>query len=369
MLLNQFGRDARGNVVPIFALAIVPVLGLVGASIDFSRAGAARTEMQGALDATALMLSKEPSGQSDTQLSTKADTYFKAIFKRPEAQGLHISATSNSAAGQGSTIVATATGTMPTTFTKLLGFHSMNFSTSSTIKWGSTKLRVALALDNTGSMALAGKMTALKSATKALLTQLQAAASTAGDVQVSIVPFAKDVNVGANKHAADWIDWSDWDAANGHFCKSNGNCSSTQNGNAVWTPYSHSTWNGCVTDRDKPEDARNTPASSGTPKTLFPAEQYNACPVAIQPLTTDWAALNALVDQMQPAGGTNQTIGLAWAWQTLSSGAPFNVPALPADTQQVIVLMSDGLNTQNRWDGNGSFVSRRGGHAHEEGLR
>jgi hypothetical protein len=60
---------------------------------------------------------------------------------------------------------------------------------------------------------------------------------------------------------------------------------------------------------------------------------------------------------MQPAGGTNQTIGLAWAWQTLSPGPPFNVPALPADTQQVIVLMSDGLNTQNRWDGNGSVVS------------
>src|SRR4051812_41074009 len=119
MLLNCFCRDARGGIAPIFALAVIPVLGLVGASIDFSRAGAARTEMQGALDATALMLSKEPSGQTDTQLSAKADGYFKAIFKRPEAQGIQVTANANSAAGQGSTIVANATGTMPTTFTKL----------------------------------------------------------------------------------------------------------------------------------------------------------------------------------------------------------------------------------------------------------
>jgi hypothetical protein len=40
-------------------------------------------------------------------------------------------------------------------------------------------------------------MTALNSATQSLLTQLKNAASTNGDVYVSIVPFVKDVNLGS----------------------------------------------------------------------------------------------------------------------------------------------------------------------------
>ena len=63
----------------------------------------------------------------------------------------------------------------------------------------STRLRVALVLDNTGSMADDGKMTALKTATKNLLTQLKSAAVNNGDVYVSIIPFSKDVNVGAEQ--------------------------------------------------------------------------------------------------------------------------------------------------------------------------
>ena len=65
-----------------------------------------------------------------------------------------------------------------------------------TTKWGSSRLRVALVLDVTGSMASDGKMTALKTATKNLLTQLKSAATQNGDVYVSIIPFNKDVNVG-----------------------------------------------------------------------------------------------------------------------------------------------------------------------------
>jgi Flp pilus assembly protein TadG len=82
MLFQRFCRESRGSVLPMFAITVIPMIGIVGAAIDFSRAGAVRTEMQGALDATALMLSKEPAGQSNTQLSEKADTYFKAMFNR-----------------------------------------------------------------------------------------------------------------------------------------------------------------------------------------------------------------------------------------------------------------------------------------------
>ena len=43
-------------------------------------------------------------------------------------------------------------------------------------------------------------------------------------------------------------------------------------------------------------------------------------------------------------------IGLAWAWQSLTA-APFTIPAKDPNYQysEIIILMSDGLNTQNRW--------------------
>src|SRR5262249_36130617 len=63
----------------------------------------------------------------------------------------------------------------------------------------------------------------------------------------------------------------------------------------------------------------------------------------------DWTALNAKVNQMNAAGTTNQTIGLAWGWQALTAGDPLNAPSMTPDTQQVVILLTDGLNTQNRW--------------------
>ena len=42
-----------------FALAIIPMIGAIGAAVDYSRANSARTAMQAALDSTALILSKD----------------------------------------------------------------------------------------------------------------------------------------------------------------------------------------------------------------------------------------------------------------------------------------------------------------------
>jgi Flp pilus assembly protein TadG len=76
--------DQRGGVAPIFALAIVPIIGLVGAAIDYSRGNAARTAMQAALDATALMLSRDAAGMDPAEVSAKATSFFNAQFSRPE---------------------------------------------------------------------------------------------------------------------------------------------------------------------------------------------------------------------------------------------------------------------------------------------
>jgi len=181
---------------------------------------------------------------------------------------------------------------------------------------------------------------------------LQTAAANNGDVYVSIIPFSRDVNVGGpSNYNANWIDWTDWNAAHGQWCKSNGQCSDKDTGNAVWTPNNHNTWNGCITDRTQSYDTLATAPTTTVPATLFPAEQYDACSVTMMGLTYNWTQLNQTVDAMVPNGYTNQAIGLAWAWQSLVGGGPLTMPPKDANYKynDVIILLTDGLNTQDRW--------------------
>src|SRR5476649_1754988 len=170
-------RTARtGNVAITFALASLPIIGTVGFSVDYSHANSVKVAMQAALDSTALMLSKEAATVSSGQLQTDALSYFSALFTRPESTSVTISATYTTSGG--SKVVVNGSANVPTKFLGVIGYNNIVVNGSSTTAWGSTRLRVALVLDNTGSMASDGKMTALKSATDSLLTQLQNAAST-----------------------------------------------------------------------------------------------------------------------------------------------------------------------------------------------
>jgi Flp pilus assembly protein TadG/uncharacterized glyoxalase superfamily protein PhnB len=358
-LLRKFKKAQDGNVAVIFAIAILPIVGFAGAAVDYSHAGSVRSAMQSALDSAALMLSKDAAKLTSSELKTKGAAYFNALFNHDEVTVVDITPVYTSTGG--SSLTVTGTVKVKTDFMGVLGIKELTLGSSSTVKWGNSRLRVALALDVTGSMASDGKMTALKPAAKGLLTQLKTAASVDGDVYVSIIPFAKDVNVGAANNNQTWVDFSDWDAENGTcsnwWYTTKGNCVGNSK---TWTPAARSTWTGCVMDRDQDYDVKNTTPSTTNTSTLFPAEQYEEyCPAAMMPLSYNWTSLNAKIDELQPKGGTNQPIGLAWAWQSLSSGTPLNAPAMEANYtyQKVIILMSDGLNTQDRWYGNGLSVS------------
>ena len=59
-------RERAANVTFTFALAALPVVGVVGTAVDYSRANAARTAMQSALDSSALTMGKEASSLNAT---------------------------------------------------------------------------------------------------------------------------------------------------------------------------------------------------------------------------------------------------------------------------------------------------------------
>jgi Flp pilus assembly protein TadG len=460
-----FAHGERGNIAVTFALALLPAIGLVGAAVDFSRGNSLQAALQSAVDSTALYVAREAKTDTADQLQAAAANNFKSVFTRPEAKDPTITASYSSSGG--SSVVITATTKLDTEFMGIFGYEEMTITATSTVRWGSARLRVALVLDNTGSMASDGKMTALKKATRNLLSDLKGAAASNGDVYVSIVPFAKDIAVNPAHYNSSWDTWITWDAnrpvsqggaplmapanslpdssvgpnsncpystsderytcvtqaggttpaskipSTGQICPSNSfgcydsveaktptdfftclrlgfrNCACGANG-CFRISYSHnwsvdktkiaSRWNGCITDRGNSappltdyDQWATKPASASIPDSMFPAQQfgdrdtnkerlaqpYGDCPRPMMGLTYDWSALNNLVDAMTPKGSTNQPIGLVWGWQSLVGGGPFIVPPMAGNDEyfQVIILLSDGLNTQNRWDGDGSNVS------------
>jgi hypothetical protein len=304
------------------------------------------------------MLSRDAATLSSGDLQTKAKNYFTALFTRPEATNVAITATYTATGG--SQVIVNGSAKVPTSIMGIVGYNTITVDGSAIAKWGSERLRVALALDNTGSMSSDGKMTALKSATKSLLLQLKGAASTNGDVYVSIIPFSDDVNVGDSNYNATWIDWGDWDDDN-----TTTTCSGRRGRTCRTTVLSHNQWNGCIADRggsSAPSSQnydQNVTAPGSTAASKFPADQSDNCPVAMKGLSYDWTGMNNLVDSMNPAGSTNQPIGLVWAWQSLVGGGPLTAPSKDSNYtyKDIIILMSDGLNTQDRWYGNGSNVS------------
>lgn len=359
MVFARFWRNRDGGVAPFLALAAIPLMGFTGAAIDYSRANSARTAMQAALDATALNLSKTAQGQTGDQIQGQAQQIFNALFIRPEVQDVSIQTVLSSPQDGSFVLKVTGSGTVKTMFATIIGQSLIPFSANSEVLWGIKKLNLALALDNTGSMSSNGKMTALKTAAHNLIDTLKAAEKQTGDIKVSIVPFAVDVNVGTDKIDATWIDWEDWEARNGTCSKgSYGSKSSCESDAGAWTPKAHSAWNGCVNDRDQNNDVMNTPTGTGS-ATKYRAHQASACPTAMMALSTDWTAMHAKIDAMTPTGNTNVTIGLQMGWQTLSNNEPFNAPAPATDLDKVIILLTDGQNTQNRWTSSTSTIDAR----------
>jgi len=418
---RRFLADRRGNIAVLFAFAAIPMFGIMGAALDYSMANMQRTALQAAADNTVLMLSKMMP-LTDDELNSKGWKILQANMGTTPLQygetNLKIVSSDN---GKLTLQIDTEYPlTLGGVMSKMFGTSPyMPVDVHSEVQWGNTRLRVALVLDNTGSLNDAGKMDALKTATANLLTKLQGLAKSPEDVYISIIPFSKDVNVGALStdpssgqpmyKKSDWIYWDNaakndnnsWDARNGN-CSISGNsnraacvsdtkdvgsCSLSQYGtkkkcnnnggtwtpnivNGVWTPADHSTWNGCVTDRGTPSGPspstqvgydQKVDLPSGSDETLWPAEQFGSCTLQIVGLTNNWTNLNNTVQAMAAVGNTNQPIGLVWGWQSLVGGGPLSVPAMDPNYaySQTIILMSDGLNTQNRWSSSQSSIDNR----------
>jgi Flp pilus assembly protein TadG len=411
LIAARFGSQERGGVAVIFALTLIPLLMLSGMAIDIAANSNVRRKAQNAVDAAALSLAKLPAGLTDADLSDRARRQVTAAMAGSQAIGLGVGMVRS-----GDTIRVTATGTTPTTLTRIMAFTSLPLNVSGTSKRGSGNLEVALVLDNTGSMEGA-KLANLKSAATDLVNNLfdEVDPAKPNALKVAVVPFSMTVNVGPGRAGEGFVDKDGLASYHSQIFASKANRLSLFSKMNV-------PWGGCVESRPAPHDVEDTPASQGNPDSLFvpyfapdesdydgnAANDYlsdyvgfaglfdydnrrrqgqvakygtswrvgrtdraqgsrylygpnSGCELQpITPLTTSKATVAAAISNMSVIGDTNVAIGLAWGWHVLSPTGPLvkGAPYSDTTTRKFAVVMTDGQNTSGyRNNSNASIYS------------
>jgi len=210
-------------------------------------------------------------------------------------------------------------------------------------------------LDNTGSMQGA-KLASLKEAVGQLLDTLEADVDDPELLKIAVIPFNTQVRISTANANAPWLI---------PLSASSGN-SGTNWLLCQWFPAlcAPPPWYGCVTDRTQPNDVTDIGyeplqrTATGYPAATCAASNGFA---QVLPLTSDLDTVRARVEAMTAAGNTNVTIGVAWGMAALSQRAPLteSLPPDETDLRRIMVVLTDGENTENRWTQNTRSIDDR----------
>mgnify|MGYP000176886417 CR=1 FL=1 len=264
-MLSSFLRDRRGNVLPIFAVALVPLLVATGGAVDYTNAQQQRGIVQAALDSAVLAAGKKIGLMNNAELQTEANKFYVTNIGNKIASPPAL-ATSVAA----STITGTTTLHVPTYFLGVIGLNEIVFDIKSSATLAMGTIEVAMVLDNSGSMD-GTKISTLKTAATNLVNTVfgLGATSTKPDpVKVALVPFAGSVNIGSGFQSDAGATWLDKTGVNSQNQDVLGGPSSTKNGFALLSTMNAS-WGGCVEARPMPYDVSDDPGTAGTPATMF----------------------------------------------------------------------------------------------------
>jgi Flp pilus assembly protein TadG len=335
LLLKRFQRDESASTAIIFGLALIPVMAAMGAALDYTRAATVRTALQAAVDAAALAAAKDTARSGDRQTAERARAVFGANFNRKDSSQPAVAVQRND-----KTIRVTARAEVKTSIMSIMHIETIPVSATGEVAWGRNKIELALVLDNTGSMSTSGKMPALKDAVRDFLSTLEAASDDRDSVKVSIVPFDTQVNIGTGFRNADWLTF-DADLDRNRRVE-------------------RRDWQGCVVDRTQPYDIDDAAGRGNA--ALYPAARCGTGSLAeLQPLTSDFGALRRTTQRMNPSGMTNLTIGIAWGLSTLNPAEPLGEAKAfgTAQLDKVMIVLTDGDNTQNRYTEDSGAIDAR----------
>lgn len=198
--LKDFPGDRRGSAVVYVAAIAVPLVSIVGVSIDAARGYLVKSKLSQALDAAGLAggrVALSPTRDDDIRM------YFNTNFPpgyMEAALGTNDPQIAMDANAEELTLSATAT--IPTTFMRILGQNDMTVRASNVIHRTVKGMELALVMDNTGSMASNSRMTLMKAAASDLVNILFGSRETAPNFWISLIPYVAVVNIGTQH--ADW---------------------------------------------------------------------------------------------------------------------------------------------------------------------
>ncbi len=400
---RAFVCDRRGSIGIIFGLTLIPLAGLTGMSVDYTRGSAVRMSLQTALDATTLALARDAVAMDIAAARQRADAIFKGNWNAPHDAEI----TSFVVTRETDRYRIIATAKLKTVIMQLVGASEMTVSAESVSGWGVNRIEIALVLDNTGSMGWSNKMQELKKAlcgrddcsqtnpTTGFIAAMRDAATFDSQIRVSLVPFDTTVRVplnvqnavragtvsttsfvgsgagycGSNPTTARRIGWTFGGGSHSWFRfadRDKDTTTSTGAGCDLSVRPTHATWNGCIWDRDQSADRDTTPDGVDTAlvQTLHPAVSCRSSNLArMLPLTDVRPNVPALINAlaaMQPAGNTNLTIGTSWGANMLLPGAPMSTAAAAdPNLSRFMILLTDGDNTENRFTTSRAAIDAR----------
>lgn len=207
--LSRFLRASGGNVMIIFAFAMLPLLMISGGGIEVGRRYLAKQQLQGACDASVLAARKFQTGQSlATQASATGQSFFKANYPAGSFGTKNASLALTVSAG-GEVRGAAKVEAGDPVF-KLLDFFADEISAdcAANLEMGNTD--VVFALDVTGSMSGQNpgdsqtRLEALRASVRDFASMLNGQVSGGTRVRFGFVPFSSTVNVGFLLRP-DWI--------------------------------------------------------------------------------------------------------------------------------------------------------------------
>ena len=202
--LARLRRNEAGNVMVMVAAGVVPLIAMVGGSVDMSRIYMARTRLQQACDAGALAARR--SQASNVTFSSTDQTIGNKFFDFNYPSNIFGSTNVTRSYVAGSTVGTvngTAGVTLPMTLMTFFGYQTFPVSVTCQSTLNIPNTDVMFVLDVTGSMAqipsgdTVAKIDGLKAAVKSFFAALGPGKATgAGRIRYGFVPYASNVNVG-----------------------------------------------------------------------------------------------------------------------------------------------------------------------------
>ena len=138
-----FWSDIRGNIGIVAALSALPLLLVIGVALDYTRAAAARSDMQAAMDAAVLAGARD----GTTSWANVAANMFNNSIKTSDYT-VASKSFSNDSSGN---YVGTASGRISTTFLGILSYTSLSISATATVAVKAATDNVCILLTNTSA--------------------------------------------------------------------------------------------------------------------------------------------------------------------------------------------------------------------------